>query len=71
MRRGDNVLVRVYPNGTVERIVWDERNTYIMCCRREIYEDAIARGVEPESTMGFPKEDVKLAKNQAAMSSVP
>lgn len=61
MERGTAVLVRVYPDKTVERVVWEEKKTYIIVCRREVYDAAIRSGKEPDSSMGFPKEDVSKA----------
>ena len=58
MQRGDTVIVRGYPNQRLERIVWEEHATYVLVCRKEIYQEAMNQGSEPSSTMGFPKEDV-------------
>lgn len=58
MQRGDHIIVRGYPDKRLERIVWDEYDTYVLVCRKEIYEEALIRGDNPTATMGFPKEDV-------------
>ena len=58
MKRGEKVIVRAYPNKMLERVVWDEDNTYVVVCRPEVYATATLLGTEPESVMGFPKEDV-------------
>lgn len=63
MRKGDVVLVYAYPDKQLERIVWEERETYVLVCRQEIYEEAIRTGAEPISSMGFPKEDVLLVSH--------
>lgn len=67
MRRGDSVLVRVYPGRTVDRVVWEAKTTYVVCCRKEVFETAIREGTEPESSMGFPKEDVKISYSEAPL----
>lgn len=58
MERGQRVLVRAYPNRELERVVWEEADTYIIVCRPEIYEDIKNDETLPDSIMGFPKEDV-------------
>ena len=58
MRRGDEVIVRAYPDKRLRRILWEEHETYVLVCRPEMYEEAILQKSEPVSTMGFPKEDV-------------
>lgn len=58
MKKGESVRVRVYPDKVVQRIVWEERETYVVLCRPEIYKSAIQKSQEPEVTMGFPKEDI-------------
>ena len=58
MKRGDVVLVKAYPNKQLERIVWEVHASYVLVCRAEVFADAIERRCEPESTMGFPQEDV-------------
>ena len=63
MQRGDAVTVRSYPNNHLERVVWEVHDTYVLVCRREIYEQAVEFGAEPESSMGFPKEDVAVKLN--------
>lgn len=60
MKRGDVVKVRAYPDKVLDRVVWDEAETYILVCRPEVYRKAVAFGTEPEGFMGFPKEDVYL-----------
>ena len=60
MQRGDIVLVNAYPDKKLDRVVWDEHETYVLVCRQEVYEEAIRTGGEPTSSMGFPKEDVLL-----------
>lgn len=63
MQRGDIVIVRAYPNKQLERVVWEEHKTYVLVCRSEIYIEAIKQGVEPESSMGFPTEDVMVVSD--------
>ena len=58
MKRGQKILVKAYPNQTLERIVWEEGKTYVAVCRPEIYEGIKASVKLPASVMGFPKEDV-------------
>ena len=58
MKRGDMVLVRAFPDEILERVVWEEQKTYVILCRREIYERAIEECSEPTTTMGFPKGDI-------------
>ena len=58
MEKGEKVLVRAYPNKTLERIFLEEHGSYIVVCRPEIYEQAKITGCEPIETMGFPIEDV-------------
>lgn len=62
MKRGDRVLVKAFPDKELQRIVWEEGNTYVVVCRPEIYEEAMKSRVAPtlDLVMGFPKEDVKL-----------
>lgn len=60
MQRGDVVVVRAYPNKQLERVVWEEHKSYVLVCRPEVYDEAVKQGVEPESWMGFPKEDVMV-----------
>ena len=63
VQRGDIVLVRAYPDKQLERVVWEEHETYVLVCRQEMYEEAIRTGEEPKSSMGFPKEDVLLVSH--------
>ncbi len=60
MKRGDRVLVKAFPDKELQRIVWEESNTYIVVCRPEIYEAALKSRVNPNTFMGFPKEHIKL-----------
>ena len=63
MNRGQRVLVRAFPNETLERIVWEESGTYVVVCRPEIYKETVLVGKsEPLSVMGFPKEDILTAE---------
>lgn len=59
MNRGDLVTVKAYPDKLLERIVWQEYETYVDVVRPEVYAKAISEGTEPESAMGFPTEDVQ------------
>ena len=43
MKRGDRIIIR---------------DTYVVAWRQEVYIQALRSGIEPEATMGFPKEDV-------------
>ena len=58
MKRGQKVLVKSFPNITLERIVWEVGKTYIAVCRPEVYDDIKNLSGLPEQVMGFPKEDV-------------
>lgn len=58
MKKGQKVLVKSFPNITLERIVWEEGKTYIAVCRPEVFEDIKNSSGLPEQIMGFPKEDV-------------
>ena len=58
MKKGQKVLVKSFPNITLERIVWEEGKTYIAVCRPEVFEDIKNSNGLPEQIMGFPKEDV-------------
>jgi hypothetical protein len=58
MKKGQKVLVKSFPNITLERIVWEEGKTYIAVCRPEVFEDIKNYNGLPEQIMGFPKEDV-------------
>lgn len=69
MQRGDHIVVRGYPDKRLERIVWDEYDSYVLVCRKEIYEEALFLGGDPRSTMGFPKEDVLVVSGTAATPS--
>lgn len=60
MQRGDRVKVHSYPDKLLERVVWEECETYILVCLPEVYSVATLFETEPISTMGFPKEDVSL-----------
>lgn len=60
MQRGDVVTVMAYPNKSLERIVWEVHGTYVLVCRLDIYQEAIGSDEDPESTMGFPIEDVQM-----------
>jgi len=60
MKRGDLVLVKIFPNQEASRVVWEEHETYLICCRPEVYAKALKLKREPESSMGFPKEDVRM-----------
>jgi len=50
--------VIAYPNKVVERVVLEEKETYVLCCRKEIFEDIQREGDLSESYMGFPKESI-------------
>jgi len=67
MNRGDKVIVSAYPDKRLERLVWDEHESYIVVCRPEVYAAATLFGVEPDSIMGFPKEDVVGANEGEAV----
>jgi hypothetical protein len=58
MQRGQKVVVRAFPDQLLKRIVWAEGKTYVAVCRPEVYQRALQSGKEPESVMGFPKQDV-------------
>jgi hypothetical protein len=60
MNRGQRVLVRAYPDKTLERIVWQECETYVIVCRPEVYESVARLDTLPDCAMGFPKEDVTV-----------
>ncbi|MFA5186416.1 MAG: hypothetical protein WC551_08075 [Patescibacteria group bacterium] len=60
MERGQKVMVHAYPDRELERVVWQEYETYVAVCRPEVYRRAVKRGGEPESMMGFPKRDVAV-----------
>jgi len=63
MEKGQWVLVKAFPDKTLERIVWEENRTYVVVCRPEVYGQAIALRAEPVVVMGFPKEDVMVKDN--------
>ena len=66
MKRGDTVMVRVYPDGVVARVAWEVLDTWVMVCRPQVFQEAIANGEdEPRSWMGFPLEDVSVAMERA------
>jgi hypothetical protein len=59
MERGDIIEVRMYHDRTDRRVVWQVEEGWVMACRPEVYAETVERGQEePESWMGFPKEDV-------------
>ena len=58
MQRGETVIVKALGDTRLERVVLEIHDTYVLVCRREIYEESIASGIQPSQTMGFPKEDV-------------
>jgi hypothetical protein len=60
MKKGQKILVRAYPDKTLERIVWEEGKTYVAVCRPEIFEQIRTTNGLPESIMGFPKEDIVM-----------
>ena len=62
MEKGQQVLVKAYPNKTLRRIVLSAAEAYVIVCRPEEYE-AAAKLNELELVkvfMGFPKEDVEV-----------
>ncbi len=63
MKRGQKILVKAFPNQTLERIVWEEGKTYVAVCRPEVFESIKNVVGLPESVMGFPKEDVVSVLN--------
>lgn len=58
MEKGQRILVKAFPDVILERIVWEEGETYVAVCRPEIFEDIKDLSGLPESIMGFPKEDI-------------
>ncbi|MEK7280749.1 MAG: hypothetical protein AAB037_00145 [Chloroflexota bacterium] len=66
MNRGDVVRVRAYPDKVLERIVWEEGETYVIVCRPEVYKEAVKSNI-PTGFMGFPKEDVMVVKELSAI----
>jgi len=58
LTRGQIIQVIAYPNKVVERVVLEEKETYVLCCRKEIFEDIQREGDLSESYMGFPKESI-------------
>ena len=62
LKRGDSVLVHAYPDEWLERVVWEGYPSYVLVCRQAIYDEAIATGCEPQSSMGFPIEDIQLGQ---------
>jgi hypothetical protein len=60
MKKGQRILIKAYPDRTLERIVWEEGKTYIAVCRPEVYEDIKTLNGLPEQIMGFPKEDIVM-----------
>lgn len=60
MTKGQRVIVRAFSNKVLNRVVWEEAQTYVVVCRPEVYEEAVRTG-EPTSVMAFPKEDVSIA----------
>ena len=35
MNRGDKVIISAYPNRKLERLAWDEQESYGVVCRQE------------------------------------
>jgi hypothetical protein len=60
MKKGQRILVKAYPNETLERIVWEEGKTYVAVCRPEVYEHIKGFVGLPDLVMGFPKDDVVM-----------
>ena len=60
MEKGQKILVRAYPNKTLERVVWEEGRTYVAVCRPETFEQIKDLSGLPASVMGFPKEDIVM-----------
>lgn len=58
VRKGQRILVRSFPNETLERIVWEEGKTYVAVCRPEVFNEIQNLSGLPDAIMGFPKEDV-------------
>lgn len=58
MKKGQRVLVKAFPDIILERIVWEEGETYVAVCRPEIFEEIKNQDGLPNSVMGFPKEDI-------------
>ena len=58
MEKGEKILVRAYPDKTLERIFLEDHGTYALVCRPEVYEEASTLGSEPRALMGFPIEDI-------------
>ncbi len=60
MKKGQRILVKAFPDVTLERIVWEEGKTYVAVCRPEIFDEIKNIIGMPEQIMGFPKEDVVM-----------
>ena len=58
MKKGQKILVKAFPDVTLERIVWEEGKTYVAVCRPEVFDEIKDQNDLPKSVMGFPKEDV-------------
>ena len=58
MEKGEEILVRAYPDKILQRIFLEDHGTYVLVCRSEVYEEARASGSEPSALMGFPIEDI-------------
>lgn len=58
MKKGQRILVRAFPDVTLERIIWEVGKTYVAVCRPEMFEIIKNQAELPDSVMGFPKEDV-------------
>ena len=60
MQKGQRILIKAFPDITLERVVWEEGKTYVAVCRPEIFEKIKNLNGLPESIIGFPKEDVVM-----------
>ncbi len=58
MKKGQRILVKAFPDITLERIIWEEGKTYVAVCRPEIFEEIKNQAGLPNEIMGFPKEDI-------------
>lgn len=58
LTKGQIIRVKAYPNKIIERVVLEEADTYVLCCRKEVFEEIADIERPYDKCMGFPKEDV-------------
>ena len=69
MKAGDLILVRVFPDKEEERVVLEVQSSYVVACRPEVYPLIADQVGIPDSSMGFPLEDVLEVRGQFVLHS--